>query len=71
MTTNVYLCFGKDPERFDRKRGSKIGVERQALVKIYNTFMDGLDKTDMVLSLYRRKFKFRFTYSAWQYATSG
>ena len=49
--------IGQDPvdtcERFDRKGMSEIDVERPASVKICNIFMGGVDKADMLQSLYR------------------
>ena len=58
--------LGEDPvdtcERFDHKVGSKTNVERPASVKIYNTFMGGVDKADMLLSLYRTKCRSRKWY---------
>lgn len=44
-------------KRYDRKQKKKIDVDRAAAVVIYNTFMGRVDKTDMLLSLYRSKIR--------------
>ena len=58
--------IGKDPvdicQRFDRKGGSKINTERPTSVKIYNTFLGDVGKTEMLLSLYRAKSRSRKWY---------
>ena len=58
--------IGKDPvdtcQRFDRKAKKKIDVERPAAVRVYNAFMGGVDKADMLLSLYRTKYRSRKWY---------
>ena len=57
MTISNFL--GKDPvstcERYDRKRKEEISVPRPACIELYNKFMGGVDKADMLLSLYRTK----------------
>ena len=58
--------IGKDPvdtcKWVDRKAGQKTDVERTASIKVYNTFMGGADKADMLLSLYRTKYRSRKWY---------
>lgn len=44
-------------KRYDRKQKKKIDVDRAAAVVIYNKFMGGVDKTDMLLSLFRSKIR--------------
>ena len=58
--------IGKDPvdtcQRFGRKAEKKIDIDRPASVKFYNAFMGGVDKADMLLSLYRTKYRSRKWY---------
>ena len=58
--------IGKDPvdtcQRFDRKAEKKVDVDRPASVKFYNAFMGGVCKADMLLSLYRTKYRSRKWY---------
>jgi len=58
--------LGKDPighcNRFDRKERKKISVERPAIVAEYNKQMGGVDKSDMLLALYRTKCRTRKGY---------
>lgn len=58
---------GKEPvdtcKRFDRKERKKIDVDRTKSVAIYNKFMGGVDKADMLLSLYRTRFRCRKWYN--------
>ena len=64
LTLSNYI--GKDPvdtcQRFDWKAEKKIDVDRPASVKFYNAFMGGVDKADMLLSLYRTKYRSRKWY---------
>ena len=63
MLSNV---VGKEPtdtcKRFDRKKKEIIEVPRPASVAIYNKFMGGVDKADILLSIYRTKFRSRKWY---------
>ena len=49
----------KDPvsncKRYDRKKKEDVSVPRPACIELYNKFMGGVDKADMLLSLYRTK----------------
>ena len=58
--------IGKDPmgecQRYDRKEKRRIAVPRPAIVETYNKFMGGVDKADMLLSLYRTKCRSRKWY---------
>ena len=58
---------GKEPvdtcKRFDRKERKKIDVDRTKSVANYNKFMGGVDKADMLLSLYRTRFRCRKWYN--------
>lgn len=58
--------LGKEPtdqcSRYDRSQKKKIDVARPAAVAIYNKFMGGVDKCDMLLSLYRTKLRTRKWY---------
>ena len=49
-------------ERFDRKERKKVTVTRPAAVQVYNSYMGGVDKADMLLALYRTKFRSRKLY---------
>lgn len=57
LTISNFL--GKDPvsncKRYDRKKKEDISVPRPACIELYNKFMGGVDKADMLLSLYRTK----------------
>ena len=57
---------GKDPvseaNRYDRKNHKEVKVPRPASIGIYNQFMGGVDKADMLLSLYRTKMRTRKWY---------
>ena len=57
---------GKDPIdvclRYDKAAKETIEVDRPNSVAIYNAFMGGVDKSDMLLSLYRTKFRSRKWY---------
>ena len=48
--------------RFDRKNRKLIQVPRPASVDVYNRFMGGVDKADMLLSLYHSNMKSRKWY---------
>ena len=54
---------GKNPigecVRYDRKNHQKVTVARPAVVQIYNSYMGGVDKADMLLSLYHTKYRSR------------
>lgn len=45
--------------RYDRKNLQKVAVARPATVQIYNSSMGGVDKADMLLSLYRTEYRTR------------
>ena len=49
--------IGKDPldeaNRYNRKNRQVVQVPRPASIATYNKFMGGVDKCDMLLSLYR------------------
>ena len=45
--------------RFDRKKKEYITIDRPATVTVFHKFMGGVDKTDMMLSLYRTKCRTR------------
>ena len=57
---------GKNPigecVRFDRKNRQKVTVARPAAVQVYNSYMGGVDKADMLLALYRTKYRSRKWY---------
>ncbi|CAB3987582.1 Hypothetical predicted protein [Paramuricea clavata] len=57
LTISNFL--GKNPvsncKRFDRKTKKDVSVPRPACIELYNKFMGGVDKADMLLSLYRTK----------------
>ena len=59
VTMSNYL--GKNPvsecSRYDRSRKIKIKLPRPAVVQVYYKFMGGVDKTDMLISLYKTKCK--------------
>ena len=59
LTLSNYL--GKDPvdvaKRYDKKQKEIIQIPRPANVQVYNSFMGGVDKTDMFLALYRTKLR--------------
>ena len=48
--------------RYDRKNHQKVTVARPAVVQIYNSYMGGVDKADMLLSLYHTKYRSRKWY---------
>lgn len=58
--------FGKELvgecSRFDRKAKGKVTLERPASVRVYNAYMGGVDKSDMMLALYRTKYRSRKWY---------
>ena len=58
--------IGQEPNtqcrRFDKKEKDYIMIDRPATVTIYNKFMGGVDKADMLLSLYRTKYRCRKWY---------
>ena len=49
-------------ERFDCKAGLQTDVERPGSVKVYNTYMGGIDKAVMLLSVYRATYRSRKWY---------
>lgn len=63
VSTNVH---GVKPEnsvqRWDKKQKKKIDVKRPALIGEYNANMGGVDKCDMLMSLYRNSMKSRKWY---------
>lgn len=64
LTISNFL--GKDPvdeaKRYDKAKQESITISRPASVSLYNTFMGGVDKADMFLSLYRTKLRTRKWY---------
>ena len=64
LTVSNYA--GKEPlgicKRYDRAAKKKIDVERPFSVEVYNKFMGGVDKADMLLSLYRTRYRSRKWY---------
>ena len=58
--------IGKEPvgecTRYIRKEKATASVERPASVKLYNNYMGGVDKADMMLALYRTKYRCRKWY---------
>ena len=62
---------GKEPVdkclRYDRKEKKKIGVDRPAAIAIYNKFMGGVDKADLLLSLYRSKIRSKNGIIVWHF----
>ena len=52
--------FGKAPvtqcQRWDKKNKETISIDRPASVTVYNKFMGGVDKSDMMLALYRTRY---------------
>ena len=64
LTLSNYV--GKEPvdtcKRLDKKQKKKIEVLRPASVKVYNSFMGGVDKADMLSSLYRTRYRCRKWY---------
>ena len=59
LTLSNYV--GKDPigkcNRYDKSQKKRIEIDRPNSVAIYNKFMGGVDKADMLLSLYRTKYR--------------
>ncbi|XP_047135563.1 piggyBac transposable element-derived protein 2-like [Hydra vulgaris] len=59
LTLSNYI--GKNPvgtcKRYDAKQKKKIEVKRPACIQIYNKFMGGVDKADMLLSLYCTRYR--------------
>ncbi len=57
---------GKEPvgkcTRYIRKAKAAASVERPASVELYNNYMGGVDKSDMMLALYRTKYRSRKWY---------
>ena len=57
---------GKQPvgkcTRYDKKKREKVSIARPAAVDLYNSYMGGVDKFDMMLSLYRTKYRSRKWY---------
>ena len=55
--SSTYMYVSIDPiskvQRFDRKTRKKLEVQCPAIVKEYNQHMGGVDKFDMLMSLYR------------------
>ena len=64
LTVSSYA--GKEPlgtcKRYDRAAKKKIDVVRPFSVEVYNRFMGGVDKADMLLSLYRTRYRSRKWY---------
>ena len=58
--------LGKAPitqcRRFDKKNKEYMLIDRPAAITVYNKFMGGVDKADMLLSLYRTKCRTRKWY---------
>ena len=58
--------IGKEPvgecTRYIRKEKATASVERPASVELYNNYMGGVDKSDMMLALYRTKYRSRKWY---------
>ena len=59
LTLSNYI--GEEPSsecnRFDRKQQKRIQFKQPRSVSVYNKFMGGVDKADMLLSFYRTKFR--------------
>ncbi len=57
---------GKEPQdvcqRYDRAGKKDIEVDRRYSIAIYHKFMGGVEKADMLLSLYRTRFRSRKWY---------
>ena len=64
LTILNYL--GKTPvaqyKRYDKKKKETITIDHLASVTVYNKFMGGIDKSDMMLALYRTRFRTRKWY---------
>ena len=64
LTLSNYV--GKDPigkcNCYDKLQKKRIEIDRPNSVVIYNKFMVGVDKADMLLSLYRTKYRLRKWY---------
>lgn len=64
--TIISNFIGKEPlgecNRFDRKKRETVTVTRPAAVQTYNNYMGGVDKADMLLALYRTKYRSRKWY---------
>ena len=64
LTTSNYQ--GTSPKtkckRWDKKKKESISIDRPASVTVYNKFMGGVDKSDMMLALYRTKYRTRKWY---------
>ncbi|XP_028399194.1 piggyBac transposable element-derived protein 3-like isoform X1 [Dendronephthya gigantea] len=58
--------IGRDPvgecTRYVRKEKANVNVKRPASVQLYNNYMGGVDKSDMMLALYRTKYRCRKWY---------
>ena len=54
---------GKEPvgkcTQYIRKKKATETIERPASVELYNNYMGGVDKSDMMLALYRTKYRSR------------
>lgn len=54
MTSNF---VGIEPEdevrRWDRKEGTNVMVKRTTIIRMYNSSMGGVDKSDFLIALYR------------------
>ena len=48
--------FGKCT-RYIRKEKATASVERPASVELYNNYMDGIDRSDMIMALYCTKYR--------------
>lgn len=48
--------------RYDRSARKKISVKQPGIVRVYNQFMGGVDKLDMVCSLYKQTIRSRRWY---------
>ena len=48
--------------RYDQREKTYIDIPRPSIVKVYNTYMRGIDKLDMICSLYKGQMKSRRWY---------
>ena len=49
-------------KRYDQREKTYIDVPRPSIVKVYNTYMGGIDKLDMMCALYKSQIKSRTWY---------
>ena len=59
--TLIYSYVGLEPtsqvQRYNKKKTEYIHINRPAIIKEYNSSMGGIDRLDMMCSLYKRLFK--------------